>query len=377
MNTETISYDYGWLEDKEGKKFTPKTTTDQVKLKNGLSLTKKLELDDRHFEKIENDYLDRSGGEMTGELITQNITIEGNAKFGKTVDFQKNDIKNIHNLKMDGSLDMGGGEIKYVKKITANKIDASEYQIDGHDMFDTFSEDTLNLIESMLDLGYTIDLDTIGKYFSTLYIYTPANSTFKLRIYSSSTSAPCIIDWGDGSVSESSSSYSSSYAIYNHSYSKEGYYSIVVRYPTTYSCGFAYFENWNNKIIEKAYLDIAHLYDHNYSIFRDTSNNVLKEVNFINPSKAKNKSIPRYYLYNCNALEKVTIPEGITSILGTALNKSAIKTLILEPKTPPTLNCDIQTSSSLKIYVPKGCLNAYKTATNWAKYASYMVEMED
>jgi hypothetical protein len=49
----------------------------------------------------------------------------------------------------------------------------------------------------------------------------------------------------------------------------------------------------------------------------------------------------------------------------------------LLPTTPPTLankNAFNNIASDCIIYVPVGSLNAYKTATNWSTYASYMQE---
>ena len=46
--------------------------------------------------------------------------------------------------------------------------------------------------------------------------------------------------------------------------------------------------------------------------------------------------------------------------------------------TPPTLesSSSLNCSYHTKIYVPAGCGEAYKTATNWTTYADKIVEME-
>ena len=82
--------------------------------------------------------------------------------------------------------------------------------------------------------------------------------------------------------------------------------------------------------------------------------------------------------YNCFSLTSVVIPDGVTSI-GTYAFRSCygIKEYHCKPLTPPTLsNTNVFSGipSDCIIYVPVGSLEAYKTATNWSKYASYMQE---
>lgn len=71
----------------------------------------------------------------------------------------------------------------------------------------------------------------------------------------------------------------------------------------------------------------------------------------------------------------VIIPSYITSIPSNTLNMT-VRELHLLGTTPPTLSDDsitLQPQYS-KIYVPTGYLSTYKSATNWANYADYMVE---
>lgn len=79
---------------------------------------------------------------------------------------------------------------------------------------------------------------------------------------------------------------------------------------------------------------------------------------------------------NCFTLATITIPENVTSI-GTYAFQGCygMKEYHLLPTTPPTLagtNAFNNIPSDCIIYVPAESLEAYKTATNWSTYASYM-----
>ena len=85
-----------------------------------------------------------------------------------------------------------------------------------------------------------------------------------------------------------------------------------------------------------------------------------------------------YAFQSCYNLTKVTIPSGVTSIGTYAFAYChSVAEYHLEPTTPPTLantNAFNGISSDCIIYVPKGCLSAYQSATNWSTYASQMQE---
>ena len=83
------------------------------------------------------------------------------------------------------------------------------------------------------------------------------------------------------------------------------------------------------------------------------------------------KKVYGYYIY---------FPSGLTSI-GRFLNvgvdyRDNIKELHFASTTPPTIQADTfgysdyAYNSTCKIIVPVGCGEAYKAATNWAKYAN-------
>lgn len=80
----------------------------------------------------------------------------------------------------------------------------------------------------------------------------------------------------------------------------------------------------------------------------------------------------------CTALENVTIGSGITSIGDAAFNSdSALKSVTVLAQTPPTLGKNMFTLAKPKIYVPYGCGDAYKSATNWSAHASRIEELPE
>ena len=97
----------------------------------------------------------------------------------------------------------------------------------------------------------------------------------------------------------------------------------------------------------------------------------------------------------CYNVESITIPKNVTSIGSSAFNCyrynsgmfNKLVELHLKPTVPPTLTQAAHTSNysvfsfrpgaDIKVYVPKGCLEAYQTATNWTTLAQYMIEEEE
>lgn len=75
-------------------------------------------------------------------------------------------------------------------------------------------------------------------------------------------------------------------------------------------------------------------------------------------------------------LNALIIPSTVTSIGNYAFSGSYIKEVHMEPTTPPTAgNANIFTKfPELVIYVPKGSLEDYLSATNWSTYSSYLQE---
>jgi len=78
-------------------------------------------------------------------------------------------------------------------------------------------------------------------------------------------------------------------------------------------------------------------------------------------------------------LALISLPTGLTSIDDAAFHgctNLALVTCLAE--TPPTLGTGVfsYTHSSLRIEVPAGSVEAYKTATNWSTYANRIFAIE-
>lgn len=89
-----------------------------------------------------------------------------------------------------------------------------------------------------------------------------------------------------------------------------------------------------------------------------------------------------YAFQHTNSLVSVTVGSGITSIGKNVFYKSSTSfppiTITLLGTTPPTISTNTFNVSYLnKIIVPKGCGEAYKTATNWANFADYIEEASE
>ena len=92
------------------------------------------------------------------------------------------------------------------------------------------------------------------------------------------------------------------------------------------------------------------------------------------------ETIGEYVFYDNFDIEQITIPASVTSIGSSALrNVSSQIVITMLPTTPPSILTNTFNTSSSKIssiIVPKGCGDSYKSATNWAFYASKIVEAE-
>lgn len=90
-------------------------------------------------------------------------------------------------------------------------------------------------------------------------------------------------------------------------------------------------------------------------------------------------SIPTYCFYNCPNLGPVVLPNTLTLIEQNAFYGCAgLDTVTVLATIPPTLSQDAfsQTNDTFKIYVPYGCGNEYRAATNWSSYASRIYELD-
>lgn len=101
--------------------------------------------------------------------------------------------------------------------------------------------------------------------------------------------------------------------------------------------------------------------------FRSSSN--LKSV-IVGNSVAR---INSYAFYKCSSLESITIGENVQYIGGYAFKDcSKLASVYCKPTTPPSLSSGspvfANNASTLKIYVPKNNVDAYKSATTWKTF---------
>ena len=170
-------------------------------------------------------------------------------------------------------------------------------------------------------------------------------------------SGQTVIDWGDGTPTETASGESA--VEYSHTYANSGKYEVTL---DTVSGVMSVIGTNGNRT--GTHFSGAGSYARNLTR--------IEEIRFSTKISIENNAFN-----NCYALQSVTIPEGVTSIGSSAFYSCyAIVAYHFKCNTPPTLsntNAFSNISTDTVFYVPAKSLNAYKTADNWSTYADRMV----
>ena len=223
-----------------------------------------------------------------------------------------------------------------------------------------------------------------------LYIHVPPNSEpgrpparNQVPLYIQQTiSQGVTIDWGDGSELETLEG--TGKVNTTHTYQEGGDFVIAL------------------EVAEGCELGLGHG-SSSYCVMGSTGNNGRVYCNILQKAVVGNgvTSIGSYAFSYCYSLASVTIPDSVTSIGSnafrycyslasvtipdsvTSIGNDAfyycygVKEYHLKPISPPTLSnasAFSSISSDCIIFVPKGSLESYKTATNWSEYADQMQE---
>lgn len=76
-------------------------------------------------------------------------------------------------------------------------------------------------------------------------------------------------------------------------------------------------------------------------------------------------------------LKNLKLPSTLTSIAANAISGGYLNELTVLATTPPSLNAYSNFSGFNTIYIPKGTLSAYESATNWSAFTGKYVELEE
>lgn len=224
-----------------------------------------------------------------------------------------------------------------------------------------------------------------GKTHIHIYIDPDAPSnrmSFTLR-WVQSESNGVIVDWGDETNQQSFSD--SGYAVdHEHTYSAGGFYDISLEVVD----GTLSFEGSNKSSGSGIYGtrdSVGCSHNPGRIIMVELGDNVVSigQYSFYGCWALSNiilsddlTTIGAYAFGNCLSLTHMTIPASVTSIGNYALTTGyGVSEFHIESQEPQYLGSYVFTThNQLKIYVPAGTGDTYKSASNWSSYGTYIEE---
>lgn len=221
---------------------------------------------------------------------------------------------------------------------------------------------------------------------------TLTSADLEIALYYTQSSASAVsIDWGDGSVTETSSD--TSVMSMWHTYAAAGDYTISMTCANgeTWSPGIAdagdYIPMFGDdpaactaiRMGDGMRLDIRKAFNANVSLAAVTFNGEVTSIanTEFNACALVSVTIPDSVMSigntafsNNQSMVSADIGSGVTDIGTMAFSNSTNTTLTVRATTPPTLGSTAYGPNLTAIYVPAASVDAYKAANRWSTYAS-------
>lgn len=197
------------------------------------------------------------------------------------------------------------------------------------------------------------------------------------------------IDWGDGTTESSPSD-----EVFSHSYSDDGYHIITITGIIIEISSNCFMDNTS---IYYAYIEgiegTTTLGDYCFSGCTNLKKIVLKSINgfgvgcFDSCTTLSDIILPnnitqvnRGFFFQCESLKQITIPNNIQTIgVYGFYDCNGLQKIIFTNPTPPIASTDAfkYIPTSCIIYVPKGSLSAYTSASNYPSSSTYTYMEKD
>lgn len=119
-------------------------------------------------------------------------------------------------------------------------------------------------------------------------------------------------------------------------------------------------------------IPVIYLGDNITTVSISSFNNVLLDTLCIPP-----KVTSMTFSAQAQVSELIILAEKLTQLNIVYTNVDVLRKITIHTKVPPSLTGSFSGINPCYIYVPKGCAEAYKSATNWSKFADIIKEMEN